>query len=355
MEALKVLEREVETALRTEEQIVLPPNSVGSTPAFEATLKPLSEREEVVFGFTRPAQDATAKARDDHRVKRREQINKYRRDAAVLRDELKVRGVEPLAIITDKAWARIVAIHGLFEVAPDRYGRVTFNNEWIEQLRKTPRVLQVLCVSVAVMLSAVVCWTLSPWWTKLGGTIGATPTPGFFLFFTAVVSVMAVIILPILGSAVAEWVTSSWIAPRRIRKLVASSTHEELLVKASGSTRKLSYNYGGSIRVVFPEPPSSVVKLLDVIANSGPWFGNQTSYPQLYVAAEAGAIHFEGGWASVLDDEVEAQRLREEAMRRDPILYIIYGSAVAVLEQYGPEFAWEKFAIDAVVNSEHLL
>jgi hypothetical protein len=105
---------------------------------------------------------------------------------------------------------------------------------------------------------------------------------------------------------------------------------------------------GSTIRIELPTPPPEVQER--IVA------AEHTKLP-LHVAVVGEAIAFKEPVADVLIGERAehwAEVKRQELLDRDPIVYVIVGSAVAIIDQYG-EFPIEKEVMHEVINSEHLV
>ena len=107
-------------------------------------------------------------------------------------------------------------------------------------------------------------------------------------------------------------------------------------------------------RIILPEPPAEVVATL-----------LNAKGLKLKVAAVAEAIAFSEAPEKILgrerDDRLFEQwerdrleKMREERLLKDPIVYHEHGSAVAVIAQFG-DFPVEQRVVDEVVNSEYLV
>lgn len=335
MEALKELGQRVDRELEIES------TDAGVTGAFMSTLPSVSSQA-TAFGFALGPDAAQREVMEHHRVQRRARIKLYRDHSSQLQKLLDSRGIEPLAMITRKAWMKIVADHGLINVCPSWSGSVAFD------MSRTPTLKYV----------AGLDWV--PFVVGLVFTFATTAT-GWLLFGQANYT-FSPIIVGIVGAVILMALLARMIDPiqaKRRRKLlqnfVKTQTHKQLLQLVStheyGMTYLASGQYSDQYQhdVVLPEPPSTVLDILKKLNQTQEW------QPRLFVAAEPDAIQIAGGWAHAFVKEVEAEEARRIALKADPILYLINGEAVAILAQYGEGFKLEEAAIEAVINSEHLL
>lgn len=131
-------------------------------------------------------------------------------------------------------------------------------------------------------------------------------------------------------------------------KQIQKLTHLELLPKYmperyAGPHRNHGYQVEATL--VLPPPPADVAEILCKAVKLS---------TAIKVAAVAEAISFAESPFDLLDrhrKDLEEDRLRELARQSDPIVYTEYGTATAVIAQFG-EFPIEKEVVDAVVEAQ---
>lgn len=284
---------------------------------------------------------------------RRERIKGYRNDAANLTSWLDSIGIEPIAVITAKAFDQLVTEAGLFTLQPTTHGTVAIHRTPILALRVKDWVETVVHTTIFAVVFAVFIWGFS----SFGWDVQEASGPGAFIGMVATLAACELAVcLP------AVWLLAKingWVFTRRAAAWVDSLSWADLLLALTGGTRKFAsgsayYETEAFTRQVVlpPAPPEVLDKVCRMLSSQR----EDRPVYNLYIAAEPNAIQFKDGLAGLFDHAAIQKVLdHEEMLRRDPILFVRGGgSAVAIIAQYG-DLAIEKAMIDKVINSEHLL
>lgn len=307
------------------------------------------------YGFALPAELALTEARTKHLVACRQRIDEYRDHALKLRTRLATANITPLAVITFTAWRKILIDKGLFVVRPSSDSRVRVNRDRIKELRSNAvHPHSKLALRLHMGIGTAIAVALTPLVWGLGYNVENGFVSALSSALTAVL-IMLVGVAVLTGIAAASWdnFLTGKAKVNALKKFAKEASHEEML-------HFLAIRYGSSLpyfdgeqqygyRIELPEPPARVFELLKRLQTLNP-----TDF-RLSIAAEPSAIHFKDDWSKILNQEVQRMEWEEQQAARDPILYVQFGNAVAILDQYGDGFTLEEAAIDAVVNSEHLL
>lgn len=291
---------------------------------------------------------------------RRLQITKYRDNAHWLRKCLESVGVEPIAVITGKAFDRLIAEMGLFKLCPSAGGMIGINPEKIKALRENADVVglhALLGVLTFLFVATMIAGYVTMTW---GFSYENSPWPWVGAALTGVVSFA--IACGVGGSIEARATKSRF--NRRTAMYLQATSWKQLLHDISDKGRNFqradSHYRDDSMyarQLVLPPAPPQVLDIVQRCArlHTEGLHGESPSKIALWIAAEADAISFKHGINGLFEfDAIEAHLARERAIAADPILYIRLGEAVAVIAQYG-DLPDERETIDRIVNSEHLL
>lgn len=294
------------------------------------------------------------------RAARRVRIASYRDGAARLRQQLASIGIEPIAIITAKAFDRLVAEMGLFMLRPTESGTVDVDRTDILALRGYGAApvgkLVVGCVVAVTFVTLVLAFRAWGW------TIGDDP---FRFSFAAALIPMATVLVWGFAGACREKIEARGFA-KRAQAWVRTLSWEQMLVALShrhhGTPTRAFYppnfeGYGAFQRtIVLPTAPADVIDKVCRILRFNATTKENHGLGSIHIAAEASAISFRDGLKGLFDLEaIEAQLAWEARVAADPILFLRgYGDVVAVIAQYG-DLPDERETVDRIVNSEHLL
>lgn len=309
-----------------------------------AELGVVPQRTRTIAGLKVVSNAARDAEVDSNAAKMTDKLLRYRADRELVIGKLKRVGVEPIAVLPLTAWERICDSTGLYRFMPkgdqvrfsasnllkqaEDYARAKAD-EWHRRHR-----VFTLCAFGVWIVAIALC-------TFMGYSVhGGWYIPAGCFFFCG---------LSILASPEGGLMDSRPrdIEAARIRELVAEHEKNGTLFKELWPDLKEPEN-GENIRIALPEPPTDVQERL---------IAAERARLPLNIAVVGDAIAFKEPVADVLVgirgkywDEVE----RLEALNRDPIAYVIEGTAVAIIDQYG-EFPIEKDVINKVINSEHLV
>lgn len=309
-----------------------------------------------IYGFSVPDDVLKTDAQDDLRRERCESLKRHREDALRLTRVLDTVGIKPKAIITTKAWDRILELSGLYILQPGVRGQVMVSCQLANEFRES-RFYTKTAKSLLILASAASAVWLGFWLSHLGFSREASLFSGIALGF--VVGFIGSIVISAL-----EVLYNKKSYKRKYEEYIA--THDWPMFLKDLARR----NYNGcayfdyinrydnspqiSRKLVLPSPPERVVKTIRAVNDIDNDLRNKNSITTLQIAAVPEAINFEGGMRGYFDNAHTAIEAHEEWLRRDPILFVECRSAVAALDQFG-DFPIEREVIDAVLASEHLL
>lgn len=308
---------------------------------------PVNVRPVRVHGFaipdeiTRPAEEAGV------RLFRQAEIKSYRDSAVRLRVKLMAAGIEPIAVLPNKAWMTLCNEAGLFRMAPGAHNRIGLNTSVIQRLRAVPASIAAVCVSVALMV-AFAAFVSFAWLTA--GLWSYDFMPGHLLL------ILAIAVATIGSGGASHRLMEGWLSAgnfqRNVDRYLAGKTWAQVL-RDLAPTGTLEER-GIAVDVELPAPPMNVAAII-MLAHKAKL--------GIHVAAEADAITIPGGIRKIFEVGLAQIVEREEAIRRDPIIYVCEkseqewqrdNSAVAILAQYG-DFPIEKEVVDRVVASRNVI
>lgn len=295
---------------------------IGEAAGTAASLERMKTVKTIVAGF-----EIELPAEKDYRFE--EKRKSFVHDAANIKSKLAAIGVEPLAIVPEAWWTKIVEESGMHNITPDSDGMLPLHMNGIENLTHGREAVMVILPSVAVgaLIPALICSAIvSPWWVAIPvGAFGAFCTFGF------------------LASNNGFGLIEKLQARRFLR--------EKGEVAALKSIMSTTDRYTGySTKITLPEPPTDVIEILRKMAGSG---------MVLSVAAVQGAVGFNPPLEEVItkkllkkgaDRRQEIADARARARSLDPIIFTKSGSAVAIVAQFG-DFPIEKEVVDTVVQN----
>lgn len=307
-----------------------------------AELGVVPQRTRTVAGLKVVSNAARDAEVDPNSAKMTDKLLRYRADRELVIGKLKRVGVEPIAVLPLTAWERICDSTGLYRFKPNGdQVRVSASNLF-KQAEKYARA-KASERHDGFMIACLATWFVL---TVGCGLLGYNVHPGWYFpmaaigFFGFLILIAGIVDGP-MNSRPRD------IEAARIRELVAEHEKNGTLIKELWPDLKEPAK-GENIRIALPEPPADVQERL---------IAAERARLPLNIAVVGDAIAFKELVADVLVgirgkywDEVE----RLEALNRDPIAYVIEGTAVAIIDQYG-EFPIEKEVINKVINSEHLV
>jgi len=300
------------------------------------------ERRRTVAGMrviSNAARDAEVSA---DAAKMTDKLLRYRADRALVIDKLKRVDVKPVAVLPLTAWNRICDSTGLYRFLPQgdsvRMDAAVLLKRAADDVNKTWRkqhddfMLKAWGVYIGVETLLFLLGYFVGWGFYIPAGVGIFPGA---LFMGLSSSEGPIAPIP------------KEMEAKRIRELVAEHEKNGTLLKELWPDLR-EPEKGSNIRIALPEPPAEVQERL---------IAAERARLPLNIAVVGDAIMFKEPIADVLVgirtkhwEEVE----RQEALRLDPIAYVVEGSAVAIIDQYG-KFPIEQAVMNQVINSEHLV
>lgn len=269
-----------------------------------------------------------------------DKLLRYRADRELVLGKLKRVGVEPIAVLPLTAWERICNSTGLFRFVPDG-DKVRISAARLIKQAETDAMVEASKKQAIINRKWAGMWALG---AIITGVLALTLSGGWWV--ATAISVVATI--GNLGSSEPNWRPRD-IEARLINERVAELEKNGTLLKELWPDL-IEPAKGPSIRIALPTPPAEVQERL---------IAAERARLPLNIAVVGDAIAFKESVAGVLINERkshwdEVERQRQEALRLDPIAYVIEGTAVAIIDQYG-DFPIEKAVMNEVINSEHLV
>lgn len=283
-------------------------------------------------------------------------LKQYRTDREQVKSQLEAAGVPPLAVLPLSAWERICEKAKVFRFIPQndyvRFDASSVVSEaeklTAQQVRRKPLsdsvgsmlLLTIVITGIASVVGAVMVSNAFNW----------SPTAGFFCSIAGF----------ILG-AIAGFVGFACVydnlpgIKKEMREREARNIRATVDTLRQNGTlfKKLWPNYrepeeGKVVRIALPPAPAKVQERLLAAEKAG---------LTMHLAAVCDAIALREDIGDIIiglrakEWEVHG---RELMLKYDPIIYVVHGSAVAVLDQFG-EFPIEKEVVNEVINSEHFI
>lgn len=281
-------------------------------------------------------------------------LKQYRADREQVKSQMNDAGIPPLAILPLSAWDRICERAKLFRFTPQN-DSVRFDATAIvaeaeiatkEESKKDKlpdsagfsMFFVILCFAVAGVVGGVNVFDYFHLpYGGIGGVVG--------FFFAGFVGLYAVSFfyenLPSVKKKMRER------EARNIRSVTNTAMRNGSLFN------KLWPDYrepadGKTVRIALPPVPQRVQERILAAEKAG---------LTMHVAAVGEAIALREDVSESIVGLRAAEwdvRGHELMLKYDPIIYVVHGSAVAVLDQFG-EFPIEKEVVNEVVNSEHFI
>ncbi|MCX6714900.1 MAG: hypothetical protein NTX72_03730 [Candidatus Uhrbacteria bacterium] len=294
-----------------------------------------------IIGGMRVASNAARDAIiDEDAAKRQERLLRYRADRGLVLERLKRVDIVPVATIPLKAWERICDSAKLYRFVT-RGDVVRMSGEFYVKDAEASALKD-----AEVKQSAF----LKKWWSIWGAFTVLTILWGIFAsswFFWG--------LLPALGIFI--WLLSVFFDTDVKAKRDEVLRYVQRSVTNDRGTDRLFQNFwpnyhepanGTDVQIVLPIPPANVQERL---------VATERARMPLHVAVVPEAIHFRQNIVDILmgihDANVEKETKHPD-LSRDPIIFVIEGTAVAIIDQYG-DFPIEEDIIVEVVNSMHLV
>lgn len=277
---------------------------------------------------------------DDDAAERQDRLLRYRADRGLVLEKLKRVGVEPIATLPLKAWTRICDSARLYRFTPEEDTVLLSGEHYINEAKRLAR------IDDTKKETKTFKWILM-----------------VIAFLAAISFGLAIAIHPAfsIGVMLCLFGLAIFVADHKDRIPNADPKvvyfHLQRLISNDRGLNRFYENLwpgfcepekGIEAQILLPIPPADVQERL---------IKAERARMDLYVAVVQEAIHFRRNLVDVL---IESTSPKAEAechhpdLRRDPIAYVIEGSAVAIIDQYG-DFPIEQEIVKDVVNSIHLV
>lgn len=256
-------------------------------------------------------------------------VKSYRHDTDELRSLLASAGVEPLATLPLEWWSKLLKETGLCSVEADQDAvscDIEFSKRAISGVVFALGVAASIIMTIGVALATALFFSLVSAHMKRGDFVLTTIIASMFFAFPTIVFINAV-------------------ASPRLIKLTAA------LYFLPEKRRRRAINFSGIGRRIInfslPRPPRDFAETLVKLREKG--YLHNTRY-----AAEFRAFQFSPSIADyaagVINEEMKFRAEARRAALADPIAYVVMGSAVAVVGQFG-DFPIEKEVVDRVTRT----
>jgi soluble P-type ATPase len=315
----------------------------------------------VIAGIPSPDPAAESKIIDEAKEERRKVAMRYRHDADILASTLAKHDIGYLAITPTVAWNNLCLQAEIYRVNPDNNGQVLVSKKPLQGIEER---------AVAIIGSRPLKGL------AIGALLSGASTTALMLYLAAPIALVALggtIALVVGGYATSEWtdyrnVDHGYVRPEVLAK-VERKLLEADLADHKTSLEKLWPDYqepttGVRVGIELPPAPADVQENLVKAHRAG-------LTVSLATVADAVAFstnpvdallktreHRYGELKRSADLAREAKRIERErmrALRADPIATVSYGSATAIIAQYGGDFPAERDLIDRVLNQPEWL
>ncbi len=274
---------------------------------------------------------------------RMDKLLRYRTDRSLVMQKLERVGVKPLAVLPLTAWEFICNESGLFRFLPegDRVRLGTDGGNIVElawdRARDEARakmkepypmqgILQFLSAMVAIG-SFFAGYYFESWWL-----VGGMLVTGSVMFsFCAPDTMPDDAILKPAAARHMRALIQEWSEDGSLAKHLWPDFHE--MAK------------GVQVRILLPDPPQEVQEIL---------VAAERARLPMHIAVVGDAIAFKENPADALLKAHEQWKAEQRKLQQDPIAYVIEGTAVAIVSQFG-DFPVERAVVSRVINSEHLV
>lgn len=279
---------------------------------------------------------------DKNAAKLHDGLLRYRADRQLVVEKLKRVGVEPLAVLPLTAWERICDATKLFRFTPSgntvRCDTRVLHQEAQAELAKLPvstglKIFWSLCL--LALLAGVTLVTRS----NLAEYGNAFDKWAIFPYFAVS---MVMFLVWGAGSAIAVTESdNSQQSAAAMATVLGRHTEDGTLLELLWPNYR-EPDQGDAVAISLPDAPSDVQEKLVAL---------ERARLTMRIAVVKEAIGVDGKLqGAIIGKFVEAM----EALKRDPIVFVREGTAVAIIAQFG-DFPIEKEVIEKVINSEHLV
>jgi hypothetical protein len=256
----------------------------------------------------------------------------YVTDRMAVKKKLEERGVKAKAFIPLRIWEKICKEHSLFQMRPDDKNniRIRVASEIIVQ--------EMIFGTIIAMAITVLCIAsyLTVGLYRSGHNYDIMDCLGAFAV-TSALGAVAIVLISGIVFGMFETPTSRL----QIWLYTKFASRKKMLLHFMPDFKEIAGGY--FTRLMLPQAPASVQATLAKL----------TGYRALYVAAVPEAIAFDRSFNSILQKD-NSVKIQERMASRDPIIYDIEGSCVAIIEQFG-DFPIEQKIVDDLLTREFLL
>jgi hypothetical protein len=265
-----------------------------------------------------------------------ESMKNFQSSASKLGETLTRQGVTPLAIVPSAFWHNLCQKAGLIRLTPHNDTVHVSNHDVTQQAwhqASLPNKIYSFVVGSPILkaslFACLISWMLFYAFPNEGMAILA-------ILMTCVSLVTIVISAYEAGDSDLEPRHMKTVLRKAIKSHTKTGTLPVLLWPEGKATRN-----GTNLRIALPQPPVDVQKKLRAAAKTK---------MDLHVAAVPEAIGFKDDVAAVL---LNAEQKRQEAIveaKRDPIIFLEDGDAVAIVAQFG-DFPIEQAVVEEAIRT----
>jgi hypothetical protein len=299
-------------------------------------------RTRIISGVTVVSNAARDADIDENAGKLIDRLLRYLADRGLVTKKLKRVGIEPIAVLPIKTWNCVCDSMHLYRCTPrgdlvrftapqaiDQEAQRLATEEYTRELADVSKwhILVAILFVLFAIASIVFCFVYSGWW-----------------FFGIVAGVIAAFVAAGSGTE-PESIYSR--KQSHIRALVKDYEQKGTLIEALWPGFH-EPNEGTDVKISLPVPSPEMQDEL---------IAAQRARLPLRIAAPSRAFSFKQSVGDLLvgkGSETWLPPSKSNASPLDPIAYVIEGTAVAIVAQYG-DFPLDPDVIKQVVNSEHLV
>lgn len=272
-------------------------------------------------------------------------LKTYLKDKKNLQQDLAQHGIEAKAILPERCWTKLCNKSGLVLLTPTKSGSIPINSAVVKPITIDRIEQWLVFIPLGTVVTVIVLLLISAFalthpliYTIIGLSIG-------FAIYSIGVCVAAYLAWMFRGfpngRANLRIAVAGFFTRRRVNKALKNWPKllgEMLADPKSGNT---------TANLILPPPPVSFLENLNKLSDA--------RYP-VRIAATPDAVAFSPSAKTLLlrDTNVaieeNARQLLASRPSFDPIAYVVKGSAVAVIDQFG-DLAFEKKVVEEVIST----
>ena len=283
-----------------------------------------SAAESAVENTKRTVLEVVGGLRIARQVETTSEVESYRTCASKVRADLEKVGVTPLAILPETWWSKIVQDTGLIDISSKddcAYFKDGVNSDALEEAKLINGAISIALGVLTFLALSVASYVVAQDFASAAFLVVMS-------FIPSLVVAGAASFLLSKTDLIYDWVMSR---PGAIKRYVAFENRCNTF-----TSRTMKFE--------LPTPPADVGEAI---------LKARETKLDMRVAAEPSAFSFSPSPAELLralnDQRVADEKRRREALLADPIVYVRYGSAVAIVAQFG-DFPVEKEVVDRVMG-----